>query len=247
MLSEKPWQPEAVLRLVLWLFVSLSLGSLTVSLLNPPPRAPLTGDLNFYGFLIGVLSFHGVSLLLVSLLVRQHQVGWTAAFGFGSKRPLRALGLAVIVAGLAVPIAAQLAEWMALLMRSFAVQPEIQISVQTLQSAETTGQRVVFGLFAIVLAPFVEEILFRGILYPAIKQNGHPRLSWWATSLIFAATHANLMTFVPLVLLSLALIWLYEQTDNLLAPILAHSLFNAVNFFFLVAGQSLPAPIGRGA
>jgi len=67
------------------------------------------------------------------------------------------------------------------------------------------------------------------------------------TSLIFAATHANLMTFIPLVLLSLALIWLYEQTDNLLAPILAHSLFNAVNFFFLVAGQSLPAPIGRGA
>jgi membrane protease YdiL (CAAX protease family) len=42
---------------------------------------------------------------------------------------------------------------------------------------------------------------------------------------------------VPLFALALALTWRYEMTDNLLAPIAAHSLFNATN---LVALHFLP-------
>ena len=37
----------------------------------------------------------------------------------------------------------------------------------------------------------------------------------------------NAPTFVPLFVFALALTWLYERTDNLLAPITAHALFNA--------------------
>jgi membrane protease YdiL (CAAX protease family) len=54
------------------------------------------------------------------------------------------------------------------------------------------------------------------------------------TSLLFGMIHFNLMTLLPLVLLSLALVWLYEVTGNLFAPILAHSLFNLANFFLLL-------------
>jgi membrane protease YdiL (CAAX protease family) len=32
-----------------------------------------------------------------------------------------------------------------------------------------------------------------------------------------------------LLLLALLLVWLYEYTDNLLAPLTAHALFNAIN------------------
>jgi len=41
---------------------------------------------------------------------------------------------------------------------------------------------------------------------------------------------------VPLFVLAVALTWLYERTDNLLAPIAAHSLFNIAGlivFYFL--------------
>ena len=234
MLSEKPWQPESVLRLVMWLFVSLSAGSLLIYFLNPSPGAPLAGELKFPAFLVSLVTFHGVSLLLVNRLLREHHVGWRPAFGFNNRHWVRVFLLAVVVAVFAFPIAAILAEGVARVMRLVAVQPEVQVAVKTLQNAETIGQRVVFALFAIGVAPFVEEVLFRGILYPAIKQNGYPRAAWWATALIFAATHSNLMTFVPLTLLALALTWLYETTDNLLAPILAHGLFNALNFCELI-------------
>jgi membrane protease YdiL (CAAX protease family) len=80
----------------------------------------------------------------------------------------------------------------------------------------------------------VEELVFRGVIYPAIKQRGYPSLALWGTSLFFAFSHNNMMIFLPLTVLAIILTFLYETTRNLLAPILTHSLFNAVNFSFLV-------------
>jgi membrane protease YdiL (CAAX protease family) len=48
-------------------------------------------------------------------------------------------------------------------------------------------------------------------------------------SLLFALIHLNLAALFPLFVLALAFTWLYEHTDNLLAPIVAHALFNAAN------------------
>jgi membrane protease YdiL (CAAX protease family) len=97
-------------------------------------------------------------------------------------------------------------------------------------------QLVALGIATIILAPVAEEILFRGVLYPTIKQHGFPRAALWGTSVLFALIHFNVAIFVPLLLLALLLVWLYEKTDNLLAPIAAHATFNAVNFamFFLM-------------
>jgi uncharacterized protein len=104
--------------------------------------------------------------------------------------------------------------------------------------------RIYFGVLAILLAPVAEELLFRGILYPAIKQAGFPRVALWGTALLFAATHHNLPTFLPLALLAIALALLYEKTNNLLAPIAAHSLFNMMNFLVLFLVQPKPGHAG---
>jgi len=97
----------------------------------------------------------------------------------------------------------------------------------------TWFNRVALGAVTILLAPAAEEMLFRGIIYPAIKQAGFPRLALWGSALLFGAFHVNLVTFLPLVVLALALTLIYERTNNLLAPITAHALFNAMNFVIL--------------
>ena len=99
--------------------------------------------------------------------------------------------------------------------------------------AGTWLPRLVLGVITILLAPAAEEVLFRGILYPWVKQAGYPRLALWGTALVFAAIHLNLATFVPLAVLAVALTLLYERTGNLLAPITAHALFNGFNFTLL--------------
>jgi membrane protease YdiL (CAAX protease family) len=79
----------------------------------------------------------------------------------------------------------------------------------------------------------------RGILCRQLRQPW-PIQAALVTSLLFGVIHLNLMTFVPLTVLGIALVWLYEVTGNLLAPILAHSLFNLANFFLLVVVQMTP-------
>jgi membrane protease YdiL (CAAX protease family) len=95
-------------------------------------------------------------------------------------------------------------------------------------------------MFAVVLAPVAEEFIFRGMLYPFVKQLGYPRLAWLGVSFVFALVHLNGAIFLPLFVLALALTWLYEKTDNLLAPITAHALFNAANLTLLLTQNSGP-------
>jgi uncharacterized protein len=86
---------------------------------------------------------------------------------------------------------------------------------------------------AVAVAPAAEEVLFRGLLYPVLKRRIGMRWAVAVSSLLFAVIHLNLMTFVPLLLLAGLLVWLYEYTGNLLAPVAAHAVFNLANLLLL--------------
>src|SRR5204862_352670 len=122
---------------------------------------------------------------------------------------------------------------------SFGAKPLPQPSIKVLESTVNVGERFCFGVAAILLAPVAEESLFRGILYPFLKQRGYHGLARFGTSLLFAAFHSNLTTFLPLTFFAVVLIFIYEKTGGLLAPILTHALFNAVNFFTYVFASEL--------
>jgi len=179
--------------------------------------------------IIGGISFQGAALILVSKFLSHYRVSWSEAFGFRNwwQRALRigaALALGFIPVGLGLQ---QLCAWT---MTRMHVQPVAQEAVQALQQSNSLLSSLGLGIIAIILAPIAEEVIFRGILYPAIRQAGFPRLALWGTSLLFAAIHMNIATFVPLLVLAMLLALLYERTTNLLACISAHSLFNAMNF-----------------
>ena len=101
-------------------------------------------------------------------------------------------------------------------------------AVTFLTGATSHVTAVYFGFFAVVMAPVAEEFIFRGVLFPTIKQLGFPKSAWIGVSLFFALIHATASTFIPLFVLALALTWLYEKTGTLLAPISVHALFNVV-------------------
>jgi hypothetical protein len=182
--------------------------------------------------------FQGLILVLIQQFLRQNQLPWSAAFGLRHPRWGRALVLAVGAAILVVPVNMSLMWLSQRLMEWQSLEPVAQRAVEVVQTSTRVDQKVLLGCLAMVTAPVVEELLFRGILYPAIKQAGYPRLALWSTALVFAATHAHLPTFLPLTFFALVLTFLYEYTENLLAPIVAHSLFNSINYLWaLLASQ----------
>jgi membrane protease YdiL (CAAX protease family) len=234
MLSEKPWRPEQVLQLLVRLFASMLIGMVLVGWLSSSRWLP-AAHAKFLTLVIGTLSFHGVALLLTHQFLRAEGMTWEEAFGFHAPRLGRALALAVVVVLAILPIAWSLGQLSARVMNSFHVQPVVQSPVQMLQDSGALPTKLMIGILAIVVAPFVEELVFRGLIYPTLKQNGFPKLALWGTSLLFAMIHNNLMILLPLTFLAVVLTLLYESTDNLLAPIFAHSTFNFVNFFWVVA------------
>lgn len=195
--------------------------------------------------LIAVLSFQGAALVLIGRFLRWYRTGWAEAFGFknGSRRAV----LLGVEAAFAVFLVTWFVRWgVQLVMEHGGMQPQEQTAVEVLRAANVWSERLVLGLATIVLVPPAEEMLFRGVLYPAIKQAGYPRLALWGTSLLFAAIHFNLAIFVPLTFLAVVLVWIYERTENLLASIVTHSVFNAINFALLYAAPLIEAKFRTG-
>jgi membrane protease YdiL (CAAX protease family) len=188
---------------------------------------------------VGTFSFHGVALVLIDVFLRAHQIRWSEAFGFNEPRRTRAVLLALVVGVIVLPIARSLYELSAMILQRFQMPVEPQQAVKALQTSVTVTQQIMYGLAAIFIAPIIEELVFRGILYPAVKQSGHRKLALWGISIFFAATHGNMAALVPLVFLAVMLTLLYETTNNLMAPILTHSFFNAVNFAYILWGRGM--------
>ena len=237
----KPWELDRFTLQFSMLLVSLNLALILGALAQNAAGKPGLSNPTWHT-LVAALSFQGVAIVFTARFVREHGLRWAEAFGFNN-RWRTALLFGVLAAGIFLPIGMLLQMASAELMSRAHLKTEIQPALQALQHTVTWLDRAVMGVVAIGIAPVGEELLFRGILYPAIRQAGFPGVALWGTSLLFAAIHVNLGIFVPLLLLALVLAQLYERTGNLLAPIAAHVLFNAFNFvgfFYLEAHFNQP-------
>lgn len=232
MLSEKPWRPDRVLRLTAGFYASMFLGAIVGVGYREALPSTLTNDL--ISFALASFIFHGVTLVLIHIFLRQHEASWKDAFGFAEPRLGRAIFLGALVSILVLPVALSLAGLCERLIRAIGYSPELQQPVKMVMQATSIHQLVVHGLAAVIFAPVVEELIFRGVLYPAVKQYVSPAAALWGVSILFALTHMNLTALLALTVLGTILTLLYETTRNLVAPIVAHSLFNAVNFGYMV-------------
>ncbi|MGC4032860.1 MAG: CPBP family intramembrane metalloprotease [Tepidisphaeraceae bacterium] len=80
---------------------------------------------------------------------------------------------------------------------------------------------------AAVVAPFFEELLFRGCVQNGLRRaTGNPWLAIAVASILFASIHAK-WTIPPIFVFSVLLGIVYERTRNLWATTIMHALFNA--------------------
>ena len=233
MLSAKPWRGEIVMLFCAAQLVCFCLGVTIVSLLQKAGFAAFKSPDGFGAVLLGTLSFQGATWVLIYFFLRLHQIRARAVFGLCEPRLTRALLLALLTVLVILPVAWWLQHASALVLEKIGWPPETETAVMLLVGAKSWWTRVYLGVFAVVIAPVAEEFIFRGVLYPFVKQLGYPRFAWIGVNFLFALIHMDAAALVPLFVLALALTWLYERTDNLLAPVTAHGLFNAANLIVL--------------
>jgi uncharacterized protein len=79
-----------------------------------------------------------------------------------------------------------------------------------------------------VIAPFSEEIFFRGFLYSAFKKSWGVNAGLFLSSFLFALVHLEFYSFIPLMIIGWLLAYLFEKTKSLMTPIFLHGVYNLI-------------------
>ncbi len=92
-------------------------------------------------------------------------------------------------------------------------------------------------LSLVVIAPIVEEIVFRGLLFGALAGRLGVLGSAAITALLFGAVHGDVVLFPTLVAMGFVTALAYAATGNLWVAIALHALNNALGAVFIVGGS----------
>ncbi len=144
--------------------------------------------------------------------------------------PVYFVGIAVL-AGIAITAVVSLTGW----------NPTPGADADTSQRrAFITGLGIQYALVAVVLlAPVVEEILFRGLLFRSLRQRMGFGPSTAITSVLFGVVHFNPLQAVWAALMSPYLCWIRERTGSIYPSMAVHALWNG--FVLLVVFNGLGA------
>lgn len=225
-----PSAPQAVL-----LVLALFLAEVLVSALLYDLRAALglsEDGVTALAMLLG-------NALVLSLAMRHAGQGWREVFHPSPASPavtavlLLPPVLALVPAG--VLLMGQLMAWLEALAP---LSPNEEAMFQRYASGSLP-----MAVSVCLLAPMLEEILFRGLVLPGLLARHPPRQAIVGSALLFGAAHMNLYQFVVGLLLGLVLGWLYERSRSLIPCIALHGGYNAL----LMAGGADGAAPERSA
>lgn len=86
--------------------------------------------------------------------------------------------------------------------------------------------------FIILLAPFLEEIFFRGFVYRILTKTWPIWFASIISALFFALFHFEFQSFIPLFILGILLNFTYQKTQSLWTAFAFHAMNNAIAFAF---------------
>ncbi len=148
--------------------------------------------------------------------------------------PTRTTG-GMVGLGMAVGIGVAIVSYLLNIIVVVLVGVEDPVQQQLLQDALAGGLPLVLvALLAVVVAPFVEEVIFRGVLFRALADRINLPVGLVLSAGIFAGIHIEVLASQPFALVGLftvgfLLAWAYHLTGNLMVPILGHAVFNAIS------------------
>jgi membrane protease YdiL (CAAX protease family) len=112
------------------------------------------------------------------------------------------------------------------------------------------GSLIAFGVLAAVLAPFFEEVIFRGFMFNAFRRifregriyslvgSSQRRADYCAVAMSafwFAMAHMDGTAFIQLFILGVILAELYRRSGSLVCPMLLHAMNNLIATVLIVA------------
>ncbi len=168
------------------------------------------------------LTPYAVTLAVIYWLMRRHGYSWAQGLGLRRTSVLRGVAAAA---------------WVAVLGRIFAslwtgsmiaagLEPPANLDVMSWFPTDPLGITLLIVL-SVVVAPVVEEMVYRGMLFPSLRLRIGLTPAIIVSGLAFGIAHVSLVwLLVPMTVFGALLAIAFERTRSLEVAILGHALFN---------------------
>lgn len=182
--------------------------------------------------LVAALVIQGVLLATMGLVVKKRG-GWSEGMGMGTSE-LKGLLWSPIFYLASIPFIIVAGKaWHILLGLIYGTEVALQEVARILSQGGLSFLEVGYLISAILIAPVVEEMLYRGALFPWLANTLGVVGATVMTSILFALMHWHVASLVPLALMSAAACIAYWRTGSLWTSIGLHMIFNAVTILAL--------------
>lgn len=116
----------------------------------------------------------------------------------------------------------------------------INIGDSSFDAYQTATDANILGyiVLTLVFAPISEEIVFRGILFNALKKASPVGIAYAVSGVVFALAHGTLVHMIVAIMCGVLFAVIYEHTGNLVYNIIAHMIYNGLSLF----AASIPIP-----
>lgn len=241
-IDEVPWTVQQtaygiVLTLVPWILLALGLTFLDNS---APHTAPLSPQLDVINAIITffISAIIEGAFIVAPLYIAIHAYHslpsrWKLglqALGFKKFNALQALGLLVVLI-IAILAIDNLYQYVITLFH-LNLQTNDQVLLQEGQKMPYTTYATL--LVAVFVAPFCEEIFFRGFIFMGLRQVMPVGVAIVASAFLFAVAHADLGSFAVLFIIGIVLAFMRWRTRSLWPGIFLHMLNNGIGALVVV-------------
>lgn len=188
----------------------------------------------------------GVLVATLIFWLRRWHPRWTQIIGFPTLARFPKEVIIGAALGLGVRIVAGIVSALVVSLLGALTHADVSIPEQV-TSDFTPAAFALFAIYAVLVAPITEELVFRGLLYRSIRDRRGV-----ATGAIISALAFGLVHFVPggnwegvlalqltMVITGLGLALIYERRKNLVADIAGHAAFNLVAVIAIATGVGI--------
>ena len=219
--TQVPWTTrQVVISLVV---VAVIFGAAIAAILGLVEFVDIEGWGEHVVLLVAAIFLQGSMLLTVWFFAVRPRGGRWALLGFRRVKPIST----TIIVVFGVAIAQSAVVGYTLLVQ----QLEIDFLIPSDLPREWANDPVSFAIIAIsavIVAPLVEEIFFRGFMYQALRRTIAILPAALLTSLVFGIAHIDPAIIIPIAVVGMILLGIYRWTGNLWSSIITHAGYNAV-------------------
>ena len=180
---------------------------------------------------------------LIALYAERLDPDGMRCLGFRSDRNLRAMVVGVLSYVLLFPALSGVSMLWPWAMEQLGLEHEAQAVAVELVKLQGPSLAVAV-VFAVIVLPFFEELVFRSFLQPLLVQNLGDRGGVVLTSVLFGAMHGA-SAFLPIFAFSLILGFVMLRTQRIAGPWLVHAIHNGLMVFMLIQYPEMREMMGH--